>query len=204
MCHRGFGERVSVASRHSSSNRSFPGERPLGPWLRLLRVRLSARRNGFNDPQKALSLPTPSRPEPTAPDASPVLSPRNRPVRHTMDARRRRLDRFVKRGEPQPEAHASRSRPIRSRIAANNWRGTATSANWKVTYLACLTTFAPILTSFSRNVVRFQPRIDRGSANCRSAFARLYAKANNCKRAWSSLNRRQGSFVHFTAFLPSF
>src|SRR5262249_25671151 len=54
----------------------------------------------------------------------------------------RSSDRFVRRDEPHPEAHASRSRPIRSRIAANSWRGTATSANWKMTYLACVTTFA--------------------------------------------------------------
>jgi hypothetical protein len=30
-----------------------------------------------------------------------------------------------------------------------------------------------MLTSFSRKVVRFQLRIDRGSANCRREFARL-------------------------------
>jgi len=41
------------------------------------------------------------------------------------------------------------SRAIRSRIAANNRRGTATSANWNVTYCACRTTFAPVFTSFS-------------------------------------------------------
>jgi hypothetical protein len=32
---------------------------------------------------------------------------------------------------------------------------------------------APIFTSFSRKVVKFQLRIDRGSANCRREFARL-------------------------------
>jgi hypothetical protein len=60
-----------------------------------------------------------------------LLTPRNRPGRRTADARDRRSDPFVKRGEPHPEAHASRSRPIRVRIAANSWRGTATAASWK-------------------------------------------------------------------------
>jgi hypothetical protein len=46
-------------------------------------------------------------------------------------------------------------------------------------YFACLTTFAPILTSLSRRVVRFPLRIDRGSANCRKEFARLFALAYN-------------------------
>jgi hypothetical protein len=45
------------------------------------------------------------------------------------------------------------NRAIRSRIAANNRRDTATSASWNVTYLACRVTLAPILTSLSRNVV---------------------------------------------------
>ena len=106
--------------------------------------------------------------------------------------------------EPHPEAHASRSRPIRSRIAANSWRGTATSANWKMMYLACATTLAPILTSFSRSVVSVQPWIGFGSTSCRRKLARLYARANNCNRAALSLKRRHDSFVHFTAFLPSF
>ena len=42
---------------------------------------------------------------------------------------------------------------MRSRIAANKSRGTATSASWNATYLACRTSFAPILISFSRSVV---------------------------------------------------
>ena len=45
---------------------------------------------------------------------------------------------------------------MRSRMAANRSRGTATSASWNVTYLACRTTFAPILISFSRSVVNDQ------------------------------------------------
>ena len=44
-----------------------------------------------------------------------------------------------------------------------------------MTYLECATTLAPILTSFSRKVVRFQMRIDRGSANGLTQFARLCA-----------------------------
>ena len=44
------------------------------------------------------------------------------------------------------------NRRIRSRIARYNRRGTATSAIWKVTYLACRTTLAPILINFSRKV----------------------------------------------------
>ena len=67
---------------------------------------------------------------------------------------------------------------MRSRIAANNRRGTATSANWNVTYFECRVTFAPIFTSFSRSVVSDQCLTARGKASRRSKFARLYAKAN--------------------------
>src|SRR3954447_11251960 len=64
-----------VASR--SMSRSFPDGRPLGRRLRLHRLRLSPWRNSCNDfPQKAPPLPAPSQPEPTAPDASPLLLPR--------------------------------------------------------------------------------------------------------------------------------
>ncbi len=41
---------------------------------------------------------------------------------------------------------------MRSRIAANKFRVTATSASWNVTYFECRVTLAPILTSFSRSV----------------------------------------------------
>jgi len=37
---------------------------------------------------------------------------------------------------------------MRSRIAANSTRGTATSAIWKITYREWVTTLAPILISF--------------------------------------------------------
>jgi hypothetical protein len=73
-----------------------------------------------------------------------------------------------------------------------------------MTCFACVTTWAPILTSFSRRVVSLQLRIDRGSASCRSALARLYARASSCSRAALSLNRRHYSFVHFTVFFASF
>jgi hypothetical protein len=50
-----------------------------------------------------------------------------------------------------------------------------TSVSWNTKYVARVTSLAPILTSFSRKVVRVQLRIDHGSANCRSEFARFYA-----------------------------
>ena len=106
--------------------------------------------------KNAPPLAGPSQPEPGTTDAFPALIRRNRPQRRTADARGRRPDRFVLRGEPHPEASASRNHPIRPRIAANSGRGTATSASWNTTYFACITTFAPILTSFSRRVVRLQ------------------------------------------------
>src|SRR6516225_1433234 len=107
-------------------------------------------------------------------------------------------------GRPQPEAQVGHKRAIRSKIWANNCRGTVPSASWKVRYLAWATTLAPILISFSRSVVSVQPLIGLGSTSCRRKLARLYAKANNCNRAALSMNRRHDSFVHFTAFLPSF
>ncbi len=48
------------------------------------------------------------------------------------------------------------SRTVRSRIAANRFRVTATSANRNVIYFACRVTLAPILASFSRSVVSDQ------------------------------------------------
>ncbi len=53
-------------------------------------------------------------------------------------------------------AVANLSRPILSRMARNNSRGTATSAIWKAIFPEWRTTFAPILISFSRNVVSVQ------------------------------------------------
>jgi hypothetical protein len=48
------------------------------------------------------------------------------------------------------------SRPMASRVARNNFRGTATSAIWKTIFWEWRTTFAPILICFSRNVVNVQ------------------------------------------------
>jgi hypothetical protein len=53
-------------------------------------------------------------------------------------------------------AGASLSRPILSRMARNNSRGTATSAIWKTIFREWRTTFAPILMSYSRSVVNVQ------------------------------------------------
>jgi len=73
----------------------------------------------------------------------------------------------------------SLSRRIRSRIAANKRRGIATSTIWKITYRACVTTFAPILMSLSRT-----PNLHRDS------------------RTWLSTRLWQDNFVHFTGSEP--
>ena len=57
------------------------------------------------------------------------------------------------------------NRSIRSRIAANKFRVTATSASWNVTYFECRVTLAPILTSSSDSVVSDQCFISQGKAN---------------------------------------
>src|SRR5262245_9374704 len=46
-------------------------------------------------PEQAPPVPQPSRPAPSAPDASPLRNPRNRPARRTTDARRWLSDPFV-------------------------------------------------------------------------------------------------------------
>ena len=46
-----------------------------------------------------------------------------------------------------------RSSAISRKISWNNSLGTATSAIWKMTYRACVTILAPILTSFSLGLV---------------------------------------------------
>ena len=136
-----------------------------------------------NFPQKVLPVLAPSRTEPTAQDASPWLIRRNRPTRRTADTRRRRSDPFVTHPGPHPEASAGRSRPIRSRSAAKSWRGAAASASWNTTYFACITTLAPILTRFSRKVVRVQLRIDRGSAVPTAPKTRTALRmAGHCRR----------------------
>src|SRR5262249_49059979 len=132
-----------------------------------------------------------AQPGPAPPGASPTLSPCIPPQRRTTHARRRRSHRFRGRSAAHPEAQARRSWLIRSRIRANSCCGTATSANWKVRYLAWATTLAPILISFSRSVVSIQPWIGLGSTSCRRKLARLYARANGCSHAALSWNRRK-------------
>src|SRR6516162_11316717 len=80
---------------------------------------------------------------------------------------------FRCRSTVHPEAHASPSRLIRFTIAVKSGRGTDTSASWNTRYLACDTTFAPILTNFSRIVVSVQLWIGLGSTSCRRKLARL-------------------------------
>ncbi len=63
---------------------------------------------------------------------------------------------------------AGRNSAISRRIFSNRPLGTATSANWKVTYRPWLTTFAPIFTSFSRSVVSDQCSNSYSNANVRS------------------------------------
>ncbi len=58
---------------------------------------------------------------------------------------------------------------MRSRIATNKFRVTATSASWNVT-------LSPILTSFSRNVVSDQCLTSRGRTSRRKKLPRLYRR----------------------------
>jgi hypothetical protein len=53
-------------------------------------------------------------------------------------------------------AVANLRRSMALRMDRNNSRGIATSAIWKITLRACVTTLAPILMSFSRKVVSVQ------------------------------------------------
>ena len=71
-------------------------------------------------------------------------------------------DCFVRRGSHRGTVSGRRSRRIRSRIARNSRFGTATSAIWKMTYRACVTTLAPILISFSGNVVSDRGKLSSG------------------------------------------
>jgi hypothetical protein len=58
--------------------------------------------------------------------------------------------------DPSGDGGGSRRRAVRRRIVAKSRFGTATSAVWKITHRAWRTTFAPILTSFSRKLVSDQ------------------------------------------------
>jgi hypothetical protein len=64
---------------------------------------------------------------------------------------------------------------MRSKIRAKSFLGTVTSSSWETLYIACDTTFAPILASFSGKVVGCHLRIDLSSAHCCREFARSYA-----------------------------
>src|SRR5271154_6705362 len=77
--------------------------------------------------------------------------------------------------KPRSQAGHGRGRSpsIILRISANNWLGTATSAIWKVTERACVTIFAPILTSFSRRLVSDQCLTASGNTSVRMKLARL-------------------------------
>jgi len=55
----------------------------------------------------------------------------------------------------------------------NKFFGTATSANWNVTYRPWPTTFAPNFTDFSRSVVRDQCSTSFGKASVRMKLVRL-------------------------------
>src|SRR3954471_6898692 len=70
-------------------------------------------------------------------------------------------------------AGGARSRAISDRISANDRRGTATSASWNGTYRPGLTTFAPILISFSRRLVIDHLSSVLGIASVRMKFPRL-------------------------------
>ena len=84
--------------------------------------------------------------------------------------------------DPVASGGGSRRRAILRRIAANSLLGTATSAIWKITYRAWCTTFAPILISFSRNVVSDQWATGLGSASLRRKFPMLYASTKSWRR----------------------
>ncbi len=76
------------------------------------------------------------------------------------------------------------------RISRNRFRGTATSANWNVTYRPWRTTLAPILISFSRKLV-----CDQGSTYCcgsnvsYGSQAEVQRKPRNV-RSWGSSGSR--------------
>jgi hypothetical protein len=66
-----------------------------------------------------------------------------------------------------------RSSAINRRISANSILGTATSAIWKAIQRPWLTSFAPILISFSFKLVSDQSLIGSGVASVRRKLPRL-------------------------------
>src|SRR5262249_11174240 len=65
-------------------------------------------------PREAPPLLAPSRPEPTAPDASPLLVPRNWPKRRTADARGAVLITSNSSSAPQADRHIAKLRAVKS------------------------------------------------------------------------------------------
>ena len=125
-----FGAAPAATFPPLSFTRSFPDGRHLGHRLRLHRLRLPPRRNDCNDfPPTSAAGTRPAAACAYRTRRCSFAHPRTRPARRTLGARRRRSDPFVGRDQRHPEAHASRSRLIRSKIRANNFRGTATSAS---------------------------------------------------------------------------
>jgi hypothetical protein len=66
-----------------------------------------------------------------------------------------------------------RSLATRSPMRPNSSGGTATSAIRKIAYRPCATTFAPILTTFSRRLVSDHSATSLGNAEVRRKLARL-------------------------------
>ena len=66
-----------------------------------------------------------------------------------------------------------RKSSVRPKTFWNKLPGTATLANWNVTYLPWRTTLAPIFTSFWRGVFSDQCSIASGNARVRMKLARL-------------------------------
>ena len=74
---------------------------------------------------------------------------------------------------------------IRLRIFRNSSLGTATSANWNVTYRPCRTTFAPILISFSRSVVIDQRLASSGVLTSAYGYTRTFQEVGLSVRSYS-------------------
>jgi hypothetical protein len=82
----------------------------------------------------------------------------------------------------QPVPGTVRSRPIRSRIAANKVRGTATSAIGGVTAFAWVTPWPTILIHFSRRVVKLVNQIGRDIDERHGTVERALGKAKPGRR----------------------
>ncbi len=74
---------------------------------------------------------------------------------------------------------------IRPRIFWNKLLNTATSSNWKVTYLPWRTTLAPIFTNFSRSVV---------SDQCSTSFGKAESPLMAKKRSSDGVSARDQTY----------